>query len=79
MVRRALDHLETLPSQRAKLIETLNRLAAHQDPLRVYALVLFHIFRDRGEDMDEDGSSNPQRESETQWSGRSCSGSSVTA
>jgi Helicase conserved C-terminal domain/SNF2-related domain len=46
--------LETLPSQKTKLIEMLNRLAAHQDPLRVYALVLFHIFRDRGEDMDEE-------------------------
>ena len=46
--------LETLSSQKAKLIETLNRLAAHQEPLRVYALALFHIFRDRGDDMDEE-------------------------
>jgi SNF2-related domain len=35
-------------------LQTLNRLAAHQDPLRVYALILLHIFRDRGEDMDEE-------------------------
>ena len=46
--------LETLPSQKATLIETLNHLAAHQDPLRIYALILLHIFRDRGEDMDEE-------------------------
>ena len=46
--------LETLPDQKAKLIEALYRLAAHLDPMRVYALILFHIFRDRGEDMDEE-------------------------
>ena len=31
-----------------------NGLAAHQDPLRIYALILLHIFRDRGEDLDEE-------------------------
>jgi hypothetical protein len=46
--------LQTLPSQKAALIEALNGLAAHQDPLRIYALILLHIFRDRGEDMDEE-------------------------
>jgi SNF2-related domain len=46
--------LKTNPSNKAALIKALNDLAAHQDPLRVYALVLLHLFRDRGEDLDEE-------------------------
>ena len=46
--------LQTLPSQSAALIDALDGLAAHQDPLRIYALILLHIFRDRAEDMDEE-------------------------
>ncbi len=41
-------------NNRASLIDELERLAAHQDPLRIYALILFHLFRDRGEELDED-------------------------
>ncbi|HUN43613.1 MAG TPA: helicase-related protein [Acetobacteraceae bacterium] len=46
--------LQTDPSNKAALIETLDRLAAHQDPFRLYALVLLHLFRERGEDLDEE-------------------------
>jgi hypothetical protein len=46
--------LQTDPNNKAALIETLNNLAAHQDPFRVYALVLLHLFRDRGDDLDEE-------------------------
>src|ERR1700722_1546989 len=46
--------LQTLPSQKAAFVDALNNLAAYQDPMRVYALILLHIFRDRGEDMDEE-------------------------
>jgi hypothetical protein len=46
--------LRTDPLNTAALIEQLEGLAAHQDPFRVYALVLLHLFRDRGEDLDEE-------------------------
>jgi hypothetical protein len=46
--------LQTDPNNKAALIETLNGLAAHQDPFRVYALNLMHLFRDRGKDLDEE-------------------------
>jgi SNF2 family DNA or RNA helicase len=38
----------------SSLVDSLKRLAAHQDPFRIYVSILFHLFRDRGEDMDED-------------------------
>src|SRR5664280_2064663 len=46
--------LQTNPGNKAALIKALNDLAAHQDPFRVYALILLHLFRDRGEDLDEE-------------------------
>ena len=46
--------LQTDPRNTAALIEQLEQLAAHQDPLRIYAAILLHLFRDRGEEMDED-------------------------
>jgi SNF2-related domain len=46
--------LQTNPSNKAALIEVLNHLAAHRDPHRVYALILLHLFRDRGQDLDEE-------------------------
>ena len=47
----------TLPagaSAKAALIETFETLAGHRAPLSVYALVLHHLFRERGEELDED-------------------------
>jgi len=42
------------PSSKAALIATLQSLAAHRDPFLVYTLVLHHLFRDRGDDLDEE-------------------------
>jgi len=42
------------PSGQAALIATLQSLAAHRDPFLVYTLVLHHLFRDRGDDLDEE-------------------------
>ena len=36
------------------LMETLRLLTAQHDPFRIYALILFYLFRDRGDDMDEE-------------------------
>ena len=36
------------------LITFLQSLAAHRDPFLVYTLILHHIFRDRGDDLDEE-------------------------
>ncbi|MFH1015934.1 MAG: helicase-related protein [Chloroflexota bacterium] len=36
------------------LIAFLQSLAAHHDPFLVYTLILHHIFRDRGDDLDEE-------------------------
>ena len=39
---------------KASLIETLRQIASHRDPYLVYTLILHHLFRDRGDDLDED-------------------------
>ncbi len=39
---------------KAALIADLQSLAAHRDPFLVYTLILHHIFRDRGDDLDEE-------------------------
>ena len=39
---------------KAQLLEKLNALAAHKAPNLVYFLMLLHLFRDLGEQMDED-------------------------
>ena len=36
------------------LIDAVNSLATHRDPYRIYVLMLYHLFRDRGDDLDED-------------------------
>ena len=42
------------PGAKTDLIRDLQSLAAHRDPFLVYALILHHLFRDRGEDLDEE-------------------------
>lgn len=44
------------PSTDAKdgVLGTLDALASHKDPFLVYALILYHLFRDRGDELDED-------------------------
>ena len=39
---------------KASLIGDLQSLAAHRDPFLVYTLILHHLFRDRGDDLDEE-------------------------
>ena len=46
--------LQSNADEKVSLIEALNRLAAHLDPLRIYALILIHLFRNRGEELDEE-------------------------
>ncbi|MDS4015591.1 MAG: SNF2-related protein, partial [Candidatus Accumulibacter sp.] len=36
------------------LIGDLEALAAHREPFLVYSLILYHLFRDRGDDLDEE-------------------------
>lgn len=37
-----------------RIIEAVAALAARHDPYRIYALMLHHLFRDRGDELDED-------------------------
>ena len=46
--------LQTDPCHKSAVIEGLKSLAAHLDPFLVYTLILHHLFRDRGEDLDEE-------------------------
>lgn len=46
--------IQTDPDHKAALIKVLEHLAAHRDPFRVYTLILLHLFRDRGDALDED-------------------------
>lgn len=39
---------------RADMIQELSALAAHNEPSLIYHLVLYHLFKDLGEDLDED-------------------------
>jgi hypothetical protein len=50
-------HWSTIPpggGNPDQLLATLDELARHRDPTRVYALILHHLFRDRGDQLDED-------------------------
>ncbi|MDD9991279.1 MAG: SNF2-related protein [Rhodospirillales bacterium] len=42
------------PDAKANIVELLRSLAAHRDPLSVYALILHHLFRAQGDQLDED-------------------------
>jgi superfamily II DNA or RNA helicase len=46
--------LEESPDAQLRLIESLQSLAVHRAPYSVYTLILHHLFRDRGEDLDEE-------------------------
>jgi superfamily II DNA or RNA helicase len=41
-------------NSRPAVLEELNRLAEQHDPVQTYALILLHLFRERGEELDED-------------------------
>lgn len=42
------------PASKAALIDSLKELAGNRDPWLVYTLILNHIFRDRGDELDEE-------------------------
>lgn len=46
--------LASHPNASPALLGTLQSLATHRDPFLVYSLILHHIFRDRGDDLDEE-------------------------
>ena len=39
---------------KAGVVDLLRSLAAHRDPLSIYALILHHIFRTQGDELDEE-------------------------
>ncbi len=39
---------------KSALIASLQELASHRDPFTIYTLILHHLFKDRGEELDED-------------------------
>lgn len=48
------NSLPTTSEAKAFLLATLQDLAQHRDPFTVYTLILHHLFKDRGEELDED-------------------------
>lgn len=48
------DTLQGQPDSRATLIEALKDIGKHRSPFAVYALILNHLFGNRGDEMDED-------------------------
>ena len=46
--------LPTQPNAKKAVIESLQSLAAHRDPFTLYTLILYNLFRERGEELDEE-------------------------
>ena len=46
--------LHDQPEAGIALAETMRALGAHRDPYLIYTLILHHLFRDSGDEMDED-------------------------
>src|SRR6185436_4144949 len=46
--------LRTDPNAKTALLDVLRSLAEQRDPFTVYTLILHHLFRDRGEGLDEE-------------------------
>jgi helicase-like protein/type III restriction/modification enzyme restriction subunit len=46
--------LAAVSDAKAALMSALQSVAGHRDPMLLYTLVLHHLFRDRGDDLDED-------------------------
>ena len=42
------------PAAKTNFIDLLRSLAAHQDPLSIYALILHHLFHTQGDELDEE-------------------------
>jgi hypothetical protein len=48
------EALKSQPDNRDALIQALQGLGEHHAPFTLYALILHHLFRDRGDEMDEE-------------------------
>jgi SNF2 family DNA or RNA helicase len=46
--------LQAQPEAKQRLVDSLETLATHRDPLSIYALMLHQLFAEQGEQMDED-------------------------
>ena len=46
--------LDADPTVKASVVELLRSLAEHRGPLSIYALILHHLFRIQGDELDED-------------------------
>lgn len=46
--------LAAVSDAKAALMSALQSVAGHRDPMLLYTLVLHHLFRNRGDDLDED-------------------------
>ena len=46
--------LDADPTVKASVVELLRSLAEHRGPLSIYALILHHLFRIEGDELDED-------------------------
>jgi hypothetical protein len=62
-----------------EFVSFLKRLATDRPPALIYATVLRAIFGDKDDELTRSASSSPPPASETPWSGRSSTSSSVTA
>ena len=48
------NSLPETSATKSALIASLQDLASHRDPYTIYTLILHHLFKDRGEELDED-------------------------
>jgi hypothetical protein len=46
--------LSAQPDTQAALIQALREIGEHRDPFTLYTLMLHHLFRDKGDEMDEE-------------------------
>lgn len=46
--------LPAQPTAKDAFIDALQSLASHRDPFTIYTLILHHLFKDRGDELDED-------------------------
>ncbi|MBD2862490.1 helicase-related protein [Paenibacillus oceani] len=51
---RQWEALQAQPEALAGIITALQSIAAPNDPYTIYTLILYHLFRDNGEEMDEE-------------------------
>lgn len=48
------NSLPTTPDAKNSLLAELAKLGSHRDPFTIYTMILHHLLKDRGEELDED-------------------------